>query len=75
MGRTENLRVLLRDQAGVLLKNITLKNSSTSVELEGLHPGTPYTITVVTEAVGLQNSASTAAVTGSESTDPCLNLR
>ncbi|CAI5668435.1 unnamed protein product [Oreochromis niloticus] len=63
LGRTENLRVLLRDQAGVLLKNITLKNSSTSVELEGLHPGTPYTITVVTEAVGLQNSASTAAVT------------
>ncbi|XP_076743117.1 receptor-type tyrosine-protein phosphatase beta isoform X2 [Maylandia zebra] len=62
-GRTENLRVLLRDRAGVLLKNITLKNSSTSAELDGLHPGTPYTITVVTEAVGLQSSASTASVT------------
>lgn len=74
-GRMENLRVLLRDRAGILLKNITLKNSSTSAELDGLHPGTPYTITVVTEAVGLQSSASTASVTGSESTDPCLNLR
>ncbi|XP_063333519.1 receptor-type tyrosine-protein phosphatase beta-like isoform X3 [Pelmatolapia mariae] len=62
-GRTENLRVLLRDRAGVLLKNITLKNSSTSAELDGLHPGTPYSITVVTEAVGLQRSASTASVT------------
>ncbi|XP_069028817.1 receptor-type tyrosine-protein phosphatase beta-like isoform X2 [Embiotoca jacksoni] len=62
-GRTENFRVLLTDQDGVLLKNITLKNTTTSTELDGLQPGTLYTITVVTEAIGLQSSASTQAVT------------
>ncbi|XP_030587276.1 receptor-type tyrosine-protein phosphatase beta isoform X2 [Archocentrus centrarchus] len=62
-GRVEKFRVLLMDQDRLLLKNITLKNSSTSVELEGLQPGTRYTITVVTEAVGLQSAASTEAVT------------
>lgn len=63
-GRTERFNVLLTDQDGVLLKNISLKNTITSVQLDGLQPGTVYTITVVTEAVGLQNFASRQAVTG-----------
>ncbi|XP_072242893.1 receptor-type tyrosine-protein phosphatase beta-like isoform X2 [Leuresthes tenuis] len=62
-GQRENFRVLLQNQAGVLLKNITLKNSTTSAELDGLQPGTLYVVTVVTEAVGLQSSSSTQAVT------------
>ncbi|XP_040894959.1 receptor-type tyrosine-protein phosphatase beta-like isoform X5 [Toxotes jaculatrix] len=62
-GRTERFRVLLTDPEGVLLKNVTLKNMATSIELDGLQPGTPYTVTVVTEAVGLQSSASEQAVT------------
>ena len=63
-GRTERFVVLLTDQDGVLLKNVTLKNTVTSAEMDGLQPGTRYTITVVTEAVGLQSSASIQAVTG-----------
>uniref|UniRef100_A0AAQ6AA57 protein-tyrosine-phosphatase n=1 Tax=Amphiprion ocellaris TaxID=80972 RepID=A0AAQ6AA57_AMPOC len=62
-GRVENFRVLLTDQDGVLLKNVTLENTSSSAELDGLQPGTPYTITVVTEAAGLQSSASTQVTT------------
>ncbi|XP_044048547.1 receptor-type tyrosine-protein phosphatase beta-like [Siniperca chuatsi] len=62
-GRTERFRVLLTDQDRVLLKNITLQNTVTSAELDGLRPGTLYTVTVVTEAVGLQSSASKQAVT------------
>lgn len=63
-GRTERLRVLLTDQDRVLLKNVTLQNTVTSAQLDGLQPGTLYTVTVVTEAVGLQSSASRQAVTG-----------
>ncbi|XP_071318352.1 receptor-type tyrosine-protein phosphatase beta-like isoform X2 [Trachinotus anak] len=62
-GRAEQFRVLLTAQDGYLLKNITLKNTETSAELDNLQPGTPYTVTVVTEAVGLQSSASEQAVT------------
>uniref|UniRef100_A0A3B4T6M6 protein-tyrosine-phosphatase n=1 Tax=Seriola dumerili TaxID=41447 RepID=A0A3B4T6M6_SERDU len=63
LGRTERFRVLLTDQDGVLLKNVTLKNTETSAKLDDLQPGTPYTVTVVTEAVGLQSSTSKQAVT------------
>ncbi|KAF7656249.1 hypothetical protein LDENG_00044620 [Lucifuga dentata] len=62
-GRREIFRVLLKDQDGVLVRNITLKNTVTSTVLDGLQPGTLYTVTVVTEAVGLQTSASKSAVT------------
>ncbi|XP_042372838.1 receptor-type tyrosine-protein phosphatase beta-like, partial [Plectropomus leopardus] len=62
-GRAERFRVLLTDQDSVLLKNVTLLNTATSAELRGLQPGTPYTVTVVTEAVGLQSSTSKQAVT------------
>ncbi|XP_035521238.1 receptor-type tyrosine-protein phosphatase beta-like, partial [Morone saxatilis] len=62
-GRIERFRVLLADQDGVLLKNVTLQNTVTSVQLDSLRPGTPYTVTVVTEAVGLQSSTSKQAVT------------
>ncbi|KAM3870109.1 receptor-type tyrosine-protein phosphatase beta [Diretmus argenteus] len=62
-GNRELFRVLLRDQEGVLMKNATLKNTTTSTTLSDLQPGTPYSVTVVTEAVGLQNSVSKQAVT------------
>ncbi|XP_073328917.1 receptor-type tyrosine-protein phosphatase beta-like isoform X2 [Pagrus major] len=62
-GRAEQFRVLLSDQDGVLLKNVTLQNTVTSTQLDRLQPGTLYTVTVVTEAVGLQSSASKQAVT------------
>ncbi|XP_070686515.1 receptor-type tyrosine-protein phosphatase beta-like [Pempheris klunzingeri] len=62
-GRAERLRVLLTDRDGVLLRNVTLLNATTSARLDGLRPGTLYTVTVVTEAVGLQSSASRQAVT------------
>ncbi|XP_034442991.1 receptor-type tyrosine-protein phosphatase beta-like isoform X4 [Hippoglossus hippoglossus] len=62
-GRTEQFVVLLTDQDGVLSKNVTLQNTVTSAEMDSLQPGTRYTITVVTEAVGLQSSASIQAVT------------
>ncbi|XP_041794073.1 receptor-type tyrosine-protein phosphatase beta-like isoform X2 [Chelmon rostratus] len=62
-GRAERFRVLLTDQDGVPLKNVTLQNTVTSARLDGLQPGTLYTITVVTEAVGLRSSASKQAVT------------
>lgn len=52
------------DQDGALLRNISRQNTSTSVLLEQLQPGTVYTVTVVTEAAGLQSSASIQAVTG-----------
>lgn len=63
-GRAERVWTLLRDQDGVLLKNISLQNTAASVLLDHLRPGTTYTITVVTEAVGLHSSASIQAVTG-----------
>ncbi|XP_061578272.1 receptor-type tyrosine-protein phosphatase beta-like isoform X2 [Cololabis saira] len=62
-GRMENFRVLLTDQDGVLVKNITLKNDTTSAKLDGLQPGTRYTVTMVTEALGLQSISSLQAVT------------
>ncbi|KAM9351705.1 receptor-type tyrosine-protein phosphatase beta [Symphorus nematophorus] len=62
-GRSERFRVLLMDQDGVLLKNISVQNTTTSTQLDGLQPGTLYNITVVTEAVSLQSTASTQAVT------------
>lgn len=49
---------------GTLLRNISLKNTVASVPLDHLQPGTTYTITVVTEAVGLQSSTSIQAATG-----------
>lgn len=52
------------DPAGVLLRNISLQNTVTSAQLDSLQPGTMYTVTVVTEAVGLQSFASRQAVTG-----------
>lgn len=63
-GRIERVWTLLEDRDGVLLKNISLQNTATSIPLDHLQPGTMYTITVVTEAVGLQSSASIQAVTG-----------
>ncbi|XP_044211802.1 receptor-type tyrosine-protein phosphatase beta-like isoform X1 [Thunnus albacares] len=62
-GRTERIRVLLTDQDGVLLRNITLENTVTSAALDSLQPGTLYNVTVVTEAVGLQSSTFKQAVT------------
>ncbi|XP_013882224.1 receptor-type tyrosine-protein phosphatase beta [Austrofundulus limnaeus] len=62
-GRTENFRVLLVDQDGVLLRNITVKNTTTFIGLNDLQPGTLYTVTVVTEAASLQSSTSTRAFT------------
>lgn len=52
------------DPVGVLLRNISLQNTVTSAQLDSLQPGTMYTVTVVTEAVGLQSFASRQAVTG-----------
>lgn len=63
-GRTERVWTLLMDQHGALLRNVSLQNTSTSVLLGPLEPGTAYTVTVVTEAAGLQSSASIQAVTG-----------
>lgn len=63
-GRTEQVWTLLTDRQGALLKNISLQNTATSVLLDRLQPGTSYTVTVVTEAAGLQSSASIQAVTG-----------
>uniref|UniRef100_A0A8C7M867 protein-tyrosine-phosphatase n=1 Tax=Oncorhynchus kisutch TaxID=8019 RepID=A0A8C7M867_ONCKI len=62
-GRREGFRVLLREQQGALVRNVTLKSSVTSHTLDDLLPGTLYTVTVVTEAVGLQNAISKQAVT------------
>ncbi|XP_037539054.1 receptor-type tyrosine-protein phosphatase beta [Nematolebias whitei] len=62
-GRTESLRVLLINQNGVLLRNITVTNTTTFIEMDDLMPGTLYVITMVTEAVGLQSSTSTQAFT------------
>uniref|UniRef100_A0A3Q3FBX1 protein-tyrosine-phosphatase n=1 Tax=Labrus bergylta TaxID=56723 RepID=A0A3Q3FBX1_9LABR len=62
-GQAEQFRVLLTDQDGILQKNFTVPNTSTSAQLDRLQPGTPYNVTVVTEAVGLQSSASTQAIT------------
>nr|XP_020471463.1 receptor-type tyrosine-protein phosphatase beta-like isoform X2 [Monopterus albus] len=63
LGRAEQVGVLLTDQDGVLMKNVSLQNDVTSTKLSSLRPGTRYTITVVTKAVGLQSSASKQAVT------------
>ncbi|XP_035859128.1 receptor-type tyrosine-protein phosphatase beta-like isoform X2 [Sander lucioperca] len=63
LGRSERFRVLLMDRDEVLLENVTLPKSAASTELHGLQPGTRYTVTVVTEAVGLQSSASKQAFT------------
>ncbi|XP_029289713.1 receptor-type tyrosine-protein phosphatase beta [Cottoperca gobio] len=62
-GRAERFRVLLTDQDDVLLKNFTLRINETSAKLDDLQPGTLYTVTVVTEAVALQSSASKQAFT------------
>uniref|UniRef100_A0A8C8ET79 protein-tyrosine-phosphatase n=1 Tax=Oncorhynchus tshawytscha TaxID=74940 RepID=A0A8C8ET79_ONCTS len=55
-GRRERFRVLLRERQGSLVRNVTLKSSVTSHILNDLLPGTLYTVTVVTEAGGLQNA-------------------
>ncbi|KAM9569680.1 LOW QUALITY PROTEIN: receptor-type tyrosine-protein phosphatase beta-like [Salvelinus alpinus] len=62
-GRRERFRVLLREQQGSLVRNVTLKSSVTSHILNDLLPGTLYTVTVVTEAGGLQNAVYKQAVT------------
>uniref|UniRef100_A0A674CNT2 protein-tyrosine-phosphatase n=1 Tax=Salmo trutta TaxID=8032 RepID=A0A674CNT2_SALTR len=62
-GRREHFRVLLREQQGSLVRNVTLKSSVTSHILNDLLPGTLYTVTVVTEAGGLQNAVYKQAVT------------
>ncbi|XP_068452577.1 receptor-type tyrosine-protein phosphatase beta-like [Clinocottus analis] len=51
------------DPDGVLLKNVSLPNTETSAELDGLRPGSLYAVTVETEAVGLTSRASKQAVT------------
>lgn len=56
--------MLLREQQGALVRNVTLKSSVTSHTLDDLLPGTLYTVTVVTEAEGLQNAISKQAFTG-----------
>lgn len=63
-GRMENFKVLVMDQDGFLLRNITLKNTTTYTELDRLQPGTPYRVTVVTNAAGLQSSTFIQAYTG-----------
>jgi len=63
-GRAERFRVLLTDPDRVLWKNISVPNTETSAELDGLRPGTLYAVTVETEAVGLTSRASKQAVTG-----------
>ncbi|KAM8892397.1 receptor-type tyrosine-protein phosphatase beta isoform 2-T2 [Spinachia spinachia] len=71
LGQSEHLRVLLyQDQ--VPLKNFTLPNTVTSADLDGLKPATRYTVTVVTEALGLTSSASKQAITVPA---PVSNLR
>ncbi|XP_054883636.1 receptor-type tyrosine-protein phosphatase beta-like isoform X2 [Poeciliopsis prolifica] len=62
-GQTENFKVLVIDQDGFLLRNITLENSTTYTKLDGLQPGTPYRVTVVTIAAGLQSSTFIQAYT------------
>uniref|UniRef100_A0A8C8ETV7 protein-tyrosine-phosphatase n=1 Tax=Oncorhynchus tshawytscha TaxID=74940 RepID=A0A8C8ETV7_ONCTS len=62
-GRRERFRVLLRERQGSLVRNVTLKSSVTSHILNDLLPGTLYTVTVVTEAGGLQNAVFKQAVT------------
>uniref|UniRef100_A0AAQ4S4Y9 protein-tyrosine-phosphatase n=2 Tax=Gasterosteus aculeatus aculeatus TaxID=481459 RepID=A0AAQ4S4Y9_GASAC len=71
-GRSERFRVLLMDQDRIPLKNFTLPNTVTSTELDGLQPGTRYTVTVVAEAVGLTSSTSKQAITVPA---PVSNLR
>ncbi|KAG7278994.1 hypothetical protein CRUP_001935 [Coryphaenoides rupestris] len=62
-GRTELCRVVLSDRDGVVLENITASNSTNSTVFTGLQPGTFYTVTVVTEAVGLESALSTQVTT------------
>ncbi|XP_045060884.1 receptor-type tyrosine-protein phosphatase beta isoform X2 [Coregonus clupeaformis] len=62
-GMRECFRVLLREQQGGLVRNVTLKSSVTSHILDDLLPGTLYTVTMVTEAGGLQNAVYIQAVT------------
>lgn len=63
-GWSEEFWLLLMDQDGILLRNISLQNTSTSFLLDGLRPGTVYTVTMITKAVGLQSAASRQAATG-----------
>ncbi|XP_038146926.1 receptor-type tyrosine-protein phosphatase beta-like isoform X2 [Cyprinodon tularosa] len=62
-GRIELFRVLLMDQKGFLLRNVTLKNTTTFIELDRLKPGTLYRVSVVTVAAGLQHVISTQTYT------------
>ncbi|CAL8263724.1 unnamed protein product [Merluccius merluccius] len=62
-GRVELLRVVLSDQEGVVLGNRTVSNDTNSTVFTDLQPGTFYTVTVVTEAVGLQSALSTQVTT------------
>ncbi|CAL8358901.1 unnamed protein product [Lota lota] len=62
-GRTELLRVVLIDQEGVVLGNLTVSNATNSTVFTDLRPGTFYTVTVVTEAAGLHTALSQKVTT------------
>uniref|UniRef100_A0A8C5B1C8 protein-tyrosine-phosphatase n=1 Tax=Gadus morhua TaxID=8049 RepID=A0A8C5B1C8_GADMO len=57
-GRTELLRVVLSDQDGAVLGNLTVGNATNSSVFTDLRPGTFYVVTVVTEAAGLRSALS-----------------
>ncbi|KAJ3596703.1 hypothetical protein NHX12_003107 [Muraenolepis orangiensis] len=62
-GRTELLQVLLSDQEGAVLGNLTVGNATNSTVFTDLQPGTFYTVTLVTQAVGLQSALSKQVTT------------
>ncbi|GAA6102630.1 receptor-type tyrosine-protein phosphatase beta isoform X1 [Tachysurus ichikawai] len=67
-GRAELLRLLLTDSAGLESAwNTTLDNTTTSYTVNGLTPGRVYNMSIITEAVGMQN-----AVSLQEQTEPSM---
>uniref|UniRef100_A0A672GPJ3 protein-tyrosine-phosphatase n=1 Tax=Salarias fasciatus TaxID=181472 RepID=A0A672GPJ3_SALFA len=62
-GRVERLWVELWDEDGSLLRNVSVQNSTSSMQLDVLRPGTRYSVTVATEAFGRRSSASTQLLT------------
>nr|XP_046234726.1 receptor-type tyrosine-protein phosphatase beta isoform X2 [Scatophagus argus] len=61
-GRTQRFRLQLWDRSGQL-RNETLASTFTQLTLDELTPGRLYNVTMVTEAGGLQNSATIEAQT------------
>lgn len=55
-----------------LIQNLTFKSTVTSCTLDGLSPGTLYTVTVITEAVGKQQNAIKDIRTGDDALPPIL---